>query len=187
VKLPTHLLRCLKDPRTGWPAPYINAWTSEQEPVGLALGEFRGSPAFVQSSSRGVGHVDFKSQHMTRQRELMYRYECQVCRAPRCHTIVSALGLSGEAVEVEGRWYAAFTEPWLCRRCIDYAVTHCPRLIRATREQELHVWRPRAHQLILSAGIHDHMPGVAAVMWAKIAVPAEVLPSQIRLRIWHPH
>lgn len=176
--LPPHLARLQRDPATGWPAPYVNAWTSENE-YECTIGTYMGRPAVCPPWSPGVGNLNFQAQHMTRQRHVMATRTCQVCQADDAPLLVVGPGLSGKLLTIDGRRYVAFTEPWLCRPCADFALEHCPGLIRRRRADALGAITVRNAPLLVSTGSHDLWPqaGNGLVMWVKVAVPVGKLPA----------
>lgn len=181
-RIPTHLLGLPRDPETGWPVPYVNRWTSENEHQ-ATVGTWLGSPAFMWPDHRGVGAADFRSQHLNRQRIVMRDHSCQVCRADRATLLIIGPGLSGQRIRygraglpVTG---VAFTEPLICSRCATFATEHCPGLIRRRRTDtmrivDLHGKLGRT-ELVYSTGTHDLIPGRVALMWAKLVVPVQML------------
>lgn len=183
MKLPTHLLGLPKDPRTGWPAPYVNAWTSEQDEADLTIvpGPTPGTVAVHQPERVGHGHVDFKAQNLTRARKTVLSGWCQVCRAPKARTLIVGPGLSGEVIQIGQVRYVAFTEPWICERCALFAMTHCPGLIRRKHDEIVHtINTTRGNpQVVFSTGTHDLFPkhGNRVILFAKIAVPLGSLPD----------
>lgn len=77
------------------------------------------------------------------------------------------------------------TEPWLDRRCAEFALNVCPALIRRTREERLTlvpITSKRQVQLVVSTGwvegpLEAESRQVQPAMWAKLAL------TDVRIRI----
>lgn len=187
-RIPGHLRHLPRDPRTGWPVPHVNAWTSETDETAVTLGAWHGYPAFCAPESPGTGAADFTRQHMNRQRDIAGAGECQVCRTLRAPLLIVAPGISGAVAEVSGTVMALFSEPFICHRCATFALEHCPGLIRRRRDEQLQVIEPAEHYLIPSIGTHDHLPGARGVLWCKIGIPLARIADDIDvpLSTWKP-
>lgn len=188
--LPAHLRKLSRDPATGWPAPYVNAWSSELvEPDCWYVGEWEGHRAACQRSSVGRGHVDFTRQHMNRQRRIVLDRCCQVCRDLDAHLLPIG-SVSGQRDVIDGTEVALFAEPLLCTACADFAGSHCPGLIRRRREESLAMVNVEGEYTVaFVTGTHDLVsPTDPLVLWAKIAIPLSGLPAWLAEAIpaWEP-
>lgn len=129
----------LRRDRRGIPVPYINLWGAEDvDRLTIAHDQHVGRPGvFLDDAAELM--PDFTRQNMGRQRECMMAGLCQVCARPvpwRRRLLVLA-SMSVETVEVDGRMQPVITEPWLDARCAEFALTHCPDLIRRGRDEKL--------------------------------------------------
>ena len=133
-------LNHLRRDRRGLPVPHINLWGNADDSSRFRIepDPYVNAPGicFVDDYA---GDPDFTKQSFQRQRESMLGGLCQVCGRPvPWRRRLLALGdLSVETVQVDGKTYDAVTEPWLDTRCAEFALTHCPALIRRRREENL--------------------------------------------------
>ena len=130
----------LRRDRRGLPVPYINLWGPANDVDKLSIRHDRnvGRPA-VFMDDEGFDTPDFTSQNMQRQRECWTQGLCQVCARPvpwsRRWLVIAAMSV--ETITLHGRDIPVVTEPWLCQRCADFAITTCPDLIRRRRDERL--------------------------------------------------
>jgi hypothetical protein len=154
-------LRHLRTDRRGLPVPWVNLWGPEETSrLEIRYDRYAGRPGvFIDDTRQPI--PDFTRQHMGRQREAMAGGRCQVCgrllhRWPR-YLVIS--DMSVQMVEVPGRGQVPLvTEPWLCRRCADFAVETCPALIRRSRTEQLRVLTvpaPTSVRMVVTTGWID--------------------------------
>lgn len=133
-------LNHLRRDRRGLPVPHINLWGDADDSSRFRIedDEYVNQKA-VFFRDDYAGDPDFTKQSFQRQRECMLGGLCQVCSRPvpwRRRLLV--LGdLSTETVTIDGAEHVAVTEPWLDTRCAEFALTHCPALIRRRRDEGL--------------------------------------------------
>lgn len=127
-------------------APYITAWSSEQDPphhliavpnVGIAYADEtavdrdrNGVLWYRTSSSPGQGRPDFARVHPHRQRRAMLRLLCQVCGGPADETEDGVLWLLRDYREDWPGWpnRLAVHEPPVCVPCVRTSLQRCPAL-----------------------------------------------------------
>jgi hypothetical protein len=174
-------LNHLRRDRRGICVPWINAWGGEDLARARIVWD-RHIPGWALTMDDDPdGAPDFTRQHMGRQRQAVLEGLCQVCARPvpwsRRRLVLAALSMEVVTVNGGGR-VPVVTEPWLCQRCAEFAVTVCPALIRRTREEELHivtVTSKRQVRIVTSVGYVDgpleaRCRELRTVMWAKIQV-----------------
>lgn len=133
-------LNHLRRDRRGLPVPHINLWGDADDSTRFRIerDEYVNQSAIFYRDDY-AGDPDFTKQNFQRQRECMIGGFCQVCSRPvpwRRRLLV--LGdLSVESIEVDGASHVAVTEPWLDTACADFALQHCPALIRRRRDENL--------------------------------------------------
>lgn len=177
MKIPPWL-RHLRTDRRGIPVPYVNLWGPEDtDRLSISYDpNVRSQAVYLDDSHQSI--PDFTRQNMQRQRECMADGRCQVCHReiPWSRRTIVIARLSVEWIDYAGRQVPVVNEPWLCPRCADFAVTHCPALIRRRREEKLELVRVRREKdcaLIVSRGwiegpLEQQSRQVQPVMWAKL-------------------
>jgi hypothetical protein len=168
----------LRTDRRGLPVPWVNAWGTEVvERMAVRRDPWCARDAMYEDDEAETV-PDFTRQSMQRQRESMLRGMCQVCARPvpwsRRWLVVT--DVSVQPIRLDGRTVPVITEPWLCERCKDIAVSWCPALIRRTRADRLTavpITSKRQVELVLSFGWLDGQPQTKVnnpVMWVKVAL-----------------
>lgn len=127
-------------------APYITAWSSEQDPphqliavpgVGIAYADETATDRdrngvlwYRTCSSPGQGRPDFARVHPHRQRRAMLRLLCQVCAGPADETDEGVLWLLRDYRDDWPDWpnRLAVTEPPVCLSCVGTSLQRCPAL-----------------------------------------------------------
>lgn len=127
-------------------APYITAWTAEQEPPTVLVERPSGGIAYEDETLAdrdrndvlwfrtphlpGHGRPDFGRVHPTRQRRAMQRLLCQVCAGPADTTDDGVLWLLKDHREDWPSWPNGMgvTEPPICVPCIQISIRLCPAL-----------------------------------------------------------
>jgi hypothetical protein len=175
-------LNHLRTDRRGIPVPYVNLWGDEDVTrISIRYDQHVRAPGVFLDDTHEIV-PDFTRQNIQRQRQCMAAGLCQVCARPvpwSRRTVVLA-ALSVEWIDFAGRQVPVVNEPWLCRRCADFAVTHCPALIRRRRDEQLQiipVRREKDCQLVVSRGYVDgplevESRRVQPAMWAKLLLTA---------------
>lgn len=133
-------LNHLRRDRRGLPVPHINLWGDADDSSRLRIepDPYVNAPG-VYFVDDYAGDPDFTKQSFQRQRESMLGGLCQVCGRPvPWKRRLLALGdLSVETIQLEDATYDVVTEPWLDTRCAEFALQHCPALIRRRRDENL--------------------------------------------------
>jgi hypothetical protein len=169
--------------RRGIPVPYINQWGAEApDRWRIAHDRHVHGPALFLDDDPD-GEPDFTRQNMARQRECMVQGLCQVCahRVPWSRRWLVVADVTTNNISALGQDVAVIHEPWLCQRCAEFALEHCPALIRRRRtERLLLVPVPRAGdvRVFVSKGYVDPPAACAEesrrvqpAMWVKVALP----------------
>lgn len=170
----------LRRDKRGLPVPIINRWGAEN--LDNFTVEFdpnvRTRAVFNHDEHETV--PDYKRQNPQRQRECATQGLCQVCGRPvpwkRRYLVIGQLSV--ETVSLDGEMCAVVTEPWLDLRCAEFALDHCPALIRRTRDEQLVlVSITSADQVgvVLSTGwvdgaLAEETKRNPVAMWAKLAL-----------------
>lgn len=168
----------LRRDRRGLPVPYINLWGDEDENR-LTIAHdphVRRPGVFLDDSTEPV--PDFTRQNMQRQRECMMAGLCQVCARPvpwRRRLLVLA-SMSMETIDLDGQRVPVVTEPWLDTRCAEFALAHCPDLIRRRRDERLDlvaITAPEQTTMTVSTGwiegpLQALSERVQPAMWVKV-------------------
>jgi hypothetical protein len=133
-------------PRRQLIAPYVTAWSAEQDPphelialpgVGIAYADEtmadrdRNGVLWNRTPSRpGQGCPDFGRVHPHRQRRAMLRLLCQVCAGPADHTDKGVLWLLKDHRADWPDWpnRMGVTEPPICLPCVRTSIYRCPAL-----------------------------------------------------------
>lgn len=121
IPMPPRIEALERDPRTGYPIPYVAQWSGEEfqmppkwEP---RFGEMQHS-AVPKGADRG--HPILGQMHDARQVECFLAPKCQVC----------AISLKDQPKFMTGsRLLEWFTEPPVCRECMVYSLQVCPGLL----------------------------------------------------------
>lgn len=181
-------LNHLRRDRRGLPVPYINLWGPETtDRLAIRHDEnVRGPAVFLDDDDETV--PDFTRQNMQRQRECVTQGLCQVCRrfVPWSRRVLVIAALSCEQIVLEGRRTTVVTEPWLCRRCAEFAVTVCPALIRRRRDEDLRIIEvpgPRQFRIVISRGwidgpLEEQSRQDPPAIWAKILLLSPRIESR---------
>lgn len=175
----------LRTDRRGIPVPYVNIWgTEDVARFSIHYDRFVGNVAVFYDDSDG-DVPDFTTQHMGRQRECMIGGFCQVChrQVPWSRRRLVVAATSVEVIAWKGKEVPVVTEPWLCPRCAQFAVEHCPALIRKTREEQLTIIPVRSKldcRIVISTGwiegpFEDQSRREQPAMWAKLALTATTI------------
>jgi hypothetical protein len=166
-------------------APYITAWSEEQDPPYLLIERPAGGIAYADESladrdSNGVlwfrtpfqlgkGRPEFGRIHPLRQRRTMQRLLCQVCAGPADRTDDGVLWLLKDHRKDWPSWpdRMGVTEPPVCRSCVRVSLRLCPALRKGAA-----VVRARS---FVVAGVHGpvYQHGCGGV---PVAVGAENVP-----------
>lgn len=159
----------------GLPVPYINCWNEEVDEHQWRL---KYDPLidqmawFTAPSTVGEGRAYLAKQNLQRQREVVMRGQCQVCRrtlrtGPRWLLLSSH---TSEIKDVAGEPdQLLMAEPWLCPRCLVYTIDTCPGIRRRQAEGDLLVYRCDNWDLVTARTWHDdYGPDVVGVTWVKI-------------------
>ena len=127
-------------------APYITAWSAEQDPPIVLVERPGGGIAYpdetVTDRDRndvlwfrtpfrpGVGRPEFGKVHPLRQRRTMQRLLCQVCAGPADRTEDGVLWLLKDHREDWPSWPNGMgvTEPPVCVPCVRASLRLCPAL-----------------------------------------------------------
>lgn len=169
----------LRRDRRGLPVPWINAWGLE-DPERMRVDYDRAVRHWALFCDDDPdGEPDFTRQNMGRQREAVMGGLCQVCARlvpwSRRRLVVAALSVETVDVPELGR-VPVVTEPWLCQRCAEFAVTVCPALIRRSRDEQLQIVEITSRRQVRVVLSHGYVDGplearsreLGAYMWAKI-------------------
>lgn len=157
-------------------APYITAWTGEDEPVrpvisrGLGIGfedeimtdrDKRGVLWTRAAQRHGVGRPVFGKVHPLRQRRAMQRLLCQVCAGPADRTADGVLFLLKDHREDWPDWpnRMGVSEPPVCWSCVRLSARVCPAL--------------RHGAVLVRAGWYD-IAGVNGVLYSSDPTPRPV-------------
>lgn len=171
----------LRTDRRGIPVPYINRWGPERvDDVMIEIDSNVGGAAlFLRDDDQT--EPDFLHQSFQRQRECMTQGLCQVCarRVPWSRRFLVLSDMSVENILLGLRPTPAVTEPWLDERCAEFAMQHCPALIRRERDEALTlvpITSKRQVRFAMSRGYVDGpLEGVSRqmqpVMWVKALLP----------------
>lgn len=125
-------------PRTksGLPVPYVAQWEGEER-LRVAFDPHVRAEALFSSPRRDGGDATLGLMEVSRQREVVSRGLCQVCRArldPRDRFVAGLF----EPTRDRGQ---LIREPWCCTACLAFALRVCPGLLRARRDANLTVIR----------------------------------------------
>ena len=141
IPMPPQIAR-LRRTAKGLPVPYVALWSGEMPYAVRPSAEFGGALALVESGRLHAGSPLLGQMNVLRQREVILRGRCQVCRAllargPRW--LVSLFeGTVGDALQAP-----VVREPWACPSCLGYALRVCPGLVGPARHADLFVLRVR--------------------------------------------
>jgi hypothetical protein len=127
-------------------APYITAWSEEQDPPVVLVERHGGGIAYPDETMAdrdrdsvlwfrtpfrpGVGRPEFGKVHPLRQRRAMRRLLCQVCAGPADQTEDGVLWLLQDHREDWRSWPDGMgvTEPPVCVPCVRSSLRLCPAL-----------------------------------------------------------
>jgi hypothetical protein len=127
-------------------APYITAWSAEQDPPVTLVERPGGGIAYYDETLAdrdrhgvlwfrtpfrpGEGRPEFGKVHPLRQRRAMQRLLCQVCAGPANSTENGMLWLLQDHREDWPEWPNSMgvTEPPTCLHCVRLSLRHCPAL-----------------------------------------------------------
>lgn len=121
------------------PIPYVALWSSELHQPFIQYCPFAQAPALCSGGKRGEGKPVFGKMHEARQREVVARKFCQVCRQrPNDGRLfcmeVPALLQNGM------RSYPLFTEPPVCFACGEWSLSNCPGLLRQLSHSDFRIY-----------------------------------------------
>jgi hypothetical protein len=169
----------------GLPVPYVAMWSSEDE----ASFVVRPDPLygdrealFPGTGGIGQGEAVLGNMNCARQRETLAKGQCQVCRrrvaGGRGYVVLSET-TSRQIVTESGVATRVITEPWLCRRCLEFASETCPGLIRRRRDDDLTILRPTKWVIGASSGwvegaLEEHTKAHNCLMWGELHVLAAI-------------
>jgi len=165
VKVPSWLGH-LRTDRFGRPVPIVNRWGKGEDPSRVAIQFDRhvGRNAIFYFDA-GEPEPDFTMQNMQRQRRCMVLGECQICGRPvpwrRRHLVLSSVSTRLMTSPGPARGTLTVTEPWLDRRCAEFAIEKCPALIRRGRDEDLDLVQVTSRfdvQLVLTQEAVDGFP-----------------------------
>lgn len=127
-------------------APYVTAWSAEQDPPVLLVERPGGGIAYPDETvadrdrndvlwfrtpfRHGQGRPEFGKVHPLRQRRTMQRLLCQVCAGPADQTDDGVLWLLKDHREDWPSWPDGMgvTEPPVCVPCVQASLRLCPAL-----------------------------------------------------------
>lgn len=175
----------LKRDRYGRPVPVVNRWgkTEAVENIAVQFDRNVGRPAVFYFDAAET-EPDFTRQNPQRQRRCMVTGECQICGRPvpwrRRHLVLSTV--STRTINSPGPRFGwlAVTEPWLDRRCAEFAIEKCPALIRRSHGEDLDlisVSSRRDVDLVFTVAGIDGMPETwldPPVMFVELALQLAV-------------
>lgn len=145
ISLPVSM-RSLSKTRSGLPVPYVAMWEGE-EMHHIANDPLIGNvPALFSSPRREGGEAVLGKMEVSRQREVVARGRCQVCRcalSARDRFVVSLWEQHHDGTR-------SIREPWACTSCLAFALRVCPGLIGARKHDGLHVIRMSKWMTILA-------------------------------------
>jgi hypothetical protein len=116
------------------PVPYIAAWTDERDVYVSEDRNAGGRLAVFRNGRRGAGEPLFGKMDESRQREVIARRRCQVCRVKLDGGPAFALDINYNAV-TDGS--PVIQEPPVCWTCARLALTICPGNRRLRERGEL--------------------------------------------------
>lgn len=180
MKVPDWLSHLRRD-RYGRPIPTVNRW-GKVEDQAKAFVQF--DPAVGMDAAfyfdGDETEPDFTRQSMQRQRRCMVLGECQICgrQIPwaRRHLVFSSVSTSTVQSPGPAQGRLVVEEPWLDRRCAEFAIDKCPELIRRGRGEDLDlvaVTDKRDVQQIVKTGAVDGHPQTwyrPVALWVALAV-----------------
>jgi hypothetical protein len=187
VKLPDWLSH-LRTDRRGRPVPFVNRWgtVEDRSKVAVQFDPLVGMDAAFYFDA-GEQEPDFTAQSMQRQRRCMVLGECQVCGRPvpwsRRHLVISSVSTGVITSKGPRQGAMKVVEPWLDRRCAEFAIRYCPALIRRGRAEDLtliEVTSKNDVELVITRGWIEGFPQTKAApvaIWAELVLRQPVLAA----------
>lgn len=180
MKVPDWLAHLRRD-RFGRPVPVVNRWGKDENLANLAVQHDRhiGRDAIFYFDANET-EPDFTAQNPQRQRRSMVLGECQICGRPipwrRRHLVLSSVSTRTITSPGPRQGWLGVTEPWLDRRCAEFAIEKCPALIRRGRDEDLDlisVSSRRDVDVLFTVNAIRNRPETwqdPPVMWAELTV-----------------
>lgn len=166
----------------GLPVPYVAQWSSEVEESFVIRPDplYQDREAvFFSAGAIGEGEAILGNMSMVRQRETLALGMCQVCRrrvaGGKGYLVQSANTSKVVPINNSPAMALVITEPWLCRRCLEFSLETCPGLIRRKREDDITILRPTRWLIGCSSGwvegeFEEHTKKHPCLMWGEIHV-----------------
>lgn len=180
MRVPDWLGHLRTDAR-GRPVPFVNRWGLDEKPAltGIQFDPNVGGNAVFYFDAEEA-EPNFKAQSMQRQRRCMVLGECQVCGRPvpwrRRHLVISTVSTGTVSSPGPLKGSISVGEPWLDRRCAEFAMKYCPALLRRAHGEDLDlvsVTSKHDVQMIIKAGAVDGYPETwkePVAMWVEIVL-----------------